>query len=125
MSYGALPATSGADLRCEGGGINRAAASAKRLGDGGHDKTERGEPTHSPDQQLRHAAVVPCCQRRRLIRGKEQKEPVSKKRTPRRQRGSVQVAARGNLIRVLAASGPSASSASASHRSIISRSFCA
>src|SRR5205814_2031069 len=43
------------------------------------DKTERGEPTHSPDQQLRHAAVFPCCQRRRLIRGIEQKGPVSKK----------------------------------------------
>src|SRR5205823_7949646 len=62
--------------------------SAKRLSDGGHDKSERGEPTHSPDQQLRHAAVVPCCQRGRLIQGKELKEPVSKKEPRRRQRGS-------------------------------------
>jgi hypothetical protein len=59
--------------------VNRAAASAKHLSDGGGDKTERGEPTHSPDQQLHHAAVFPCCQRWRLIRGMEQKEPVSKK----------------------------------------------
>src|SRR5437763_2202171 len=55
--------------------------SAKRLSDGGHDKAERGEPTHSLDQQLRHAAVFPCCQRWRLIRGRERKEPVSKKST--------------------------------------------
>src|SRR5438477_156417 len=31
----------------------------------------------------------PCCQRRRLIQGKEQKEPVSKKKPRRRQRGSL------------------------------------
>src|SRR5438067_8857197 len=80
MRYGALPATSGADLRCEGGGINRAAASAKRLGDGGHDKTERGEPTHSPDQQLRHAAVFPCCQRMAAsYEGKSRKSQCQKK----------------------------------------------
>src|SRR5437868_15066097 len=63
--------------------------SAKRLSDGGHDKTERGEPTHSPDQQLRHAAMFPRCQRWRLIRGREQKEPVSKKSPAVRQRASV------------------------------------
>jgi len=37
------------------------AASSKRFSDGGHDKAERGEPTHSPDQQIHHAAVFPCC----------------------------------------------------------------
>src|SRR5437773_1695715 len=57
----------------------RTRRSAKHLSDDGCDQTERGEPTHSPDQQLRHGAVSPCCQRRRLIQGKEQKEPVSKK----------------------------------------------
>src|SRR5437763_17066290 len=57
----------------------RTRRSAKHLSDDGCDQTERGEPTHSPDQQLRHGAVSPCCQRRRLIQGKEQKEPESKK----------------------------------------------
>src|SRR5882762_4708872 len=66
----------------------RTRRSAKHLSDDGCDQTERGEPTHSPDQQLRHGAVSPCCQRRRLIQGKEQKEPVSKKEPRRRQRGS-------------------------------------
>jgi hypothetical protein len=57
-----------------------AAALAKRLGDGGHDKTERGEPTHSPDQQLRHAAVFPCCQRMAAsYEGKSRKSQCQKK----------------------------------------------
>src|SRR5204863_8209612 len=64
------------NIRLSGGPPPR---SAKRLSDGGRDKTEHGEPTHGLDQQLRYAAVVPCCQRRRLIRGVEQKGPVSKK----------------------------------------------
>jgi hypothetical protein len=33
--------------------------SAKHLSDGRGDKTERGEPTHSSDQQFRHAAGFP------------------------------------------------------------------
>src|SRR5437868_2403351 len=57
----APPARAGLPICVPGG-----RSSAKRLSDGGHDKAERGEPAHSPDQQLRHAAVVPCCQRRRL-----------------------------------------------------------
>jgi hypothetical protein len=39
--------------------VNRPAALSKRLSYGGRDKAERGEPTHSPDQQLHHAALFP------------------------------------------------------------------
>src|SRR6059058_6406083 len=75
----------------------RTPRSAKHLSDDGCDQTERGEPTHSPDQQLRHGAVSPCCQRRRLIQGKEQKEPVSKKEPRRRQRGSLRLTGSATL----------------------------
>src|SRR5947207_13111316 len=58
---------------------NRTAALSKRLSDGGRDETERGEPTHKPNQQLRHAAAFPCCQRRRLIRARSRKSQCKKK----------------------------------------------
>jgi len=43
------------------GAIQFARPSAKRVSDDRRDKTNRGEPTHSPDQQLHHAAGFPCC----------------------------------------------------------------
>ena len=45
------------------GAIQFARPSAKRVGDDRRYKTKGGEPTHSPDQQLHHAAGFPCCQR--------------------------------------------------------------
>jgi hypothetical protein len=72
-------------MRWSGSGAETA-ASSKRLNDGGRDKAECGKPAYRPDQHIRHAAVFPRCQRRRLMRGMEQKAPVSKKE-PRTARG--------------------------------------
>jgi RNA polymerase sigma-70 factor, ECF subfamily len=43
------------------GAIQFARPSAKRVSDDRRNKTKGGEPTHSRDQQLHHAAGFPCC----------------------------------------------------------------
>jgi hypothetical protein len=59
--------------------------SSERVSDYSRDKTHRGEPTHSPYQQLRHAAGLPVLVAKAPDTG-EGAESTSVKKEPRRVR---------------------------------------